>query len=211
MKDMHSLIIAVAAAALGSACIVPPMRIGAGGGGAAGTIITYDQKHPVEHGAAFVGDVRAAVTPLALADHPPEAFDVGAGVDVDYLDARRGAQRHETMVAPFVEGVWFVHRSADHSARWRVGPTFLAEIPLRLREDSDRGVPFGFGAGVLAELTERVDGRMVFGGARGEWGIGVSLRGGVRHDAGDSYGVVLLSVEARVPGMAALPLPSPSL
>jgi len=207
----HSFVLVASVSALGSACIVPPMRVGAGGGAAAGTVATIDnQMHTNEHGAALVGEVRAAVTPLALADHPPERLDVGAGVAFDYLDATSGAQRHEMMLSPYVEGAWFVHRVADGDDRWRIGPTVLAEVPLRLNPPDEVGVPFGLAAGVLAELTERVDGPMVFGGARGAWGIGLSVRGGVRHDVGDTYGYVLFSVEARVPGMVALPLPAPA-
>ena len=211
---MHRSIVPIALA-IASGCIAPPLRASAGVGGGLGNVTTTDPSlltYP--HSSAGLGEVRAAFTPLALADMPPRSLDVGVGAAIDRIQPTSGVRAKENIAVPFVEAAWFVHTQADHRQGWRFGPTFALEVPLDRRlqmgGDVDGNVGVGVTAGILAEVIERVDGPIMFGGARGWFAIGVSLRAGARAVGGGEYGFVLASLEIRIPGVVALPLPAPS-
>lgn len=207
-----SKLVSVAAAVACGACVMPPLRVGVGGGMAAGHIATVDRQGTTyDHGTAFLGDLRFGLTPVTVASGPLRSFDLSLGCDLSYVDARDGSQRHDGSFLPYAEVGWFPHVVSVGDKSWRVGPTALVEIPYALHDPTDRNQSsgWGLGGGVLAELVEGVHGRMLAGRVSGAWGLGVAARGGVRHVLGETYGYMLLTVEVRVPAMVAIPIPTP--
>jgi hypothetical protein len=201
----RALLVAVCGSLAGG-CVMPPVRVGAGETAAAGTVATIDSngmKH--EHAQEAMGDLRAAITPASLVARP-SPLDVALGVALD-ISEPTGFERRATTIAPYAEVAWFVRDEGVEANvhRWRIAPSVLAEVPY-----ADNTSGYGVGGGVLVELVDRVDGPMTWGSHRGYWGMGFALRGGMRHFDGDSYGYVLLTLELRAPGMAAIPVPHPS-
>lgn len=204
---MHRSLLVIALSI--AACVSPPLRAGGGGGGGAGTLATVDPSgHLQRNDSAGIVEERVAFTPLELADVAPDRWDLSLGAVLDQLDARysRGA----LVAGPYAEGAWFAHAAVNGHQRWRVGPTALVELLYDTRTAKDPsvdGVGFGLAGGLLVETTERIDGPIFLGAARGELGIGVALRAGVRDFDGAAYGFAVLSLEVRAPGMLAVPVP----
>ncbi len=151
-------------------------------------------------GTAGLAEIRAAIVPTALTEADRDV-DISLGWTFDWATASRNAQafRH----GPFVEGVWFARRSEQG---WRLGPTVHGEVFLP-DDDLDATSAYGLGGGVLIETVDYMSGRTFLGAARGEMGIGVAARGGVRIEPGGTHGYALVSLELRWPGMAGVAVP----
>jgi hypothetical protein len=187
---------------------VPPLRFGAGGGGALGEVATRDRAgERTESSHAGVGQIRAAFAPLAgMRDR---IVDVAAGYAVDGTTSPKG--RDNLRHGPFLEVDLFTHggTGASHQ-RWRFGPTFGVDLHLEGADDDEDGDPgFGVGGsgGVLLEFVEHVHGRFLLGVALGELGMGLAARVGVRHEDGGTHGYALVSVEFRFPAAAGAVIP----
>ncbi len=191
----------------GAACVLPPVRMSAGGGGGAGDVVIRNSADEIRHyGRIADGQLRFGFTPMALAkDGARRRGDLSLGWSFDWQNAGRG--RHDLRHGPYVEGVWFRRQAAIAEGQgWRLGPTVLLEMPMTAEDTEVRG--FGIALGGLAEHVKTEHGRILGGGARGELGIGFSARAGLRRidDGVYAYGVV--SVEVRTPGLASwLPVP----
>ncbi len=193
-------------------CVAPPLRIGAGGGGAAGHVLVQGQDRTMDHPGAALGELRAAVTPLSLAAEPPTHFDLSLGWSLDRTIA---PAHHGLLTGPFAEGVWFtrVHPNPyNDREQWRFGPLVMVEAPFDPlpSNDADRIRGVGVAGGVLLEALDRHDGPILLGAQRGYFAIGLSARVGVVHLSDETYSYVMLTVEVRTPGIAALPIPAPS-
>jgi hypothetical protein len=191
-------------ALLGTACVIPPVRVTGGGGGGAGQVVTIDHSGKREDsGHARLGDLHASVTPLALADHPSEALDLGLGWFVDAVRAPGG--RPGVNHGPFAELAWFPP-SLNHHRGLHLGPSLRVE---GVYDASDHGlVGGGVAASMMIETYGRVDGPMFLGVTRGAIGIGLSVTAGVRQVDDGSYAYALLSVDVLLPFMAGLPVPA---
>ena len=182
--------------------IVPPLRVSPGVGGGAGNILAQQGRTApaTPDSAAGLAQIRAALVPTALGE-PDRDVDVSAGWTLDWARTTHGARSFRN--GPFVEGVWFARRS---DAGWRAGPTVHGETFLS-DDNLDTGAAFGLGGGVLLETVDFMSGRTFLGTARGEMGIGVAVRGGVRIEPDGTHGYALLSLELRWPGMAGVAIP----
>jgi hypothetical protein len=173
----------------------PPLRIGAGGGGAAGTVYTREGDMARENSLAGTGQLRLGVAPLSY--RPDRRLDATLGWA---LDSTAGADGGDKMRhGPYLEGAWFLRRgggSADTG--WRLGPTVGLETSFGT--DSGAGTGFGGSVGVLLESIEAVRGHFPLGRAFGELGVGVGARVGVRSEDDGTYGYGIVSVEFRLPG-----------
>jgi len=208
MKTPTSVLLAglLALAATSGCYVLPPVRAGAGVGGSAGAVVIRDSPSSTRsHGAAGIGQIRAAFTPLALDAALSRPIDVGVGWTLDWSAASsaRGF-RH----GPFLETAWFVRRGATESrTQWRWGPTVLAELHLADKRSDDADIGFGVAGGVLLEYVESVHGPVFLGRAAGDLGLGVAARVGARHEDGGSHGYAVVSLEFRWPGMAGASIP----
>ncbi len=204
-----TMIVPGLACILGAGCyVVPPVRVGAGGGGGAGDVVLRNSAgERREHGAAAIGQIRAAITPMALGQSRSRRGDLSLGWTLDWTTAG-GAQdgfRH----GPFAEGVWFLRQGArsDHQ-RWRFGPTALAELHFAPRGQEDEPSPgIGAAGGVLLEYVEAVRGPIMLGRAHGDLGVGIAARIGVRNEDSGNHGYLIVSVEFRWPGAAGFNVP----
>ena len=195
------------------ACVLPPVRASAGVGGSAGEVVIRNSAdEPRLYSASRDGQIRIAVTPMTLGKRIDERRgDLSLGWSFDWQSAGRG--RHNFRHGPYVEHVWFWKQDsfADRQG-WRFGPTVLAEARFNDNAVDSDHAGYGVAFGGLYELVQAVDGPIFLGGQRGEYGIGVSGRVGVRHDDGGTATYAMLSVEIRTPGMAAwvtVPTPRP--
>lgn len=209
------LVLILGALALSGCYAVPPLRFGAGGGGALGEVATRrDTGERHDSPAAAVGQVRVAFAPIATMKDRRGDVSVGWSLDGAAASNGREGMRH----GPYLEVDWFTlrGRAADHQ-RWRFGPllTLDAHMPtLDVNQDTrpdelgDRSWGVGASAGVLLEFVEVVRGRFLLGVAAGELGMGLAVRGGVRHEDGGTHGYGLVSVEFRFPAAfgAVIPL-----
>lgn len=211
MSSMVRLAFLASLSAASSACVLPPVRASAGGGGSAGEVVIRNSADELRlYSVSRGAQVRIGVTPMTLDKRlEKRRGDVSLGWSLDWQSAGRG--RHDFRHGPYVEGVWFRQQRAYAERQgWRFGPTLLAELRFAESQlDSDRA-GYGVAVGGLYELVQAVDGPILFGGHRGEYGIGLSGRIGVRHDDGGTATYAMLSVEIRTPGAAAwLTVPTP--
>lgn len=192
------------------AACMPPLRFGAGVGGGAGTVVTQDKSGDESRDpAARIGQIRGALTMLALGKYPRRAVDVSVGVSVDWTRAAKF--RRDLHVSPFAEVVWFaMNRRINAAQTWRLGPLALAEglWPANIVEDA-RETGYGFATGFLLEFVDFTDYRGDVAAARGDMGIGISPRFGVRHDHDGTYTYAIISIELRTPGIISVPVPEP--
>lgn len=198
-------------ATFGTGCVVmPPLRVGAGAGGNAGDVVIRNSAAEIRrHDYSASTQLRGAFTPLLLGKTPQQRRgDLSLGWAFDWQTA--GGSRREFRHGPFAEGVWFVHNiSPATNQRWRYGPTASVEIRTRAPGgDETRG--YGAAGGVLVELADTVTGPFFGGGWKGELALGLAARVGFRHVDGGSHGYAIVSVECRLPGVAAFVLPLPS-
>jgi hypothetical protein len=195
-------LVLLVALALTGCYVVPPLRVSPGIGGGAGNILAQQGRTApaTTDSAAGLAQIRAALVPTALteADRP---VDISAGWTFDW--ARTTDRARSFRHGPFLEGVWFARRS---KAGWRAGPSLHGEIFLP-DENLDTGAAYGVGGGVLVETIDYMSGRTFLGSARGEMGLGVAVRGGMRVEPGGTHGYALLSLELRWPGMAGVSIP----
>jgi hypothetical protein len=206
-----SLLLCLAILALDTGCyMLPPLRVGAGGGGGAGAAVTRDRAGDTRrHAAVGLGQLRPAITPLALGPATARRADLSLGWTLDWATA--GGSRNVFRHGPFVEGVWFARQGAITSREgWRLGPTAMAEIHLAPENaDDDPSHGFGFAGGILLEYAEAVRGPIFLGAAHGDLGIGLAGRIGVRREDGGTYTYAIFSVEVRWPGIAGIGIPTP--
>jgi hypothetical protein len=182
----------------------PPLRIGAGGGGAAGTVATRDYDGTRrENGTAGTGQLRAGIA--TTSHRTARRLDIALGWE---LDSVAGSEGDTTRHGPYVEVDWFLRGAGpDAGQGWRLGPTVTLEAHLP-RDDQQPvdGRPddgsFGVGGsvGVLLESIESVRGRIPGGRAFGELGVGIGARVGARRVDDGVYGYGIVSVEFRLPG-----------
>jgi hypothetical protein len=182
---------------------VPPLRIGAGGGGAVGTVATRDYDGTRrENGVAGTGQLRLGVAPLAY--QAARRFDIALGWE---LDSAAGSEGDTTRHGPYLEGNWFLRGAGPAASQgWRFGPTVTLEAHLPRDNQADVGGrpddgTFGLGGsvGVLLEAIEPVSGRFPAGRAAGELGVGIGARLGVRRVDEGAYGYGIVSMEFRLP------------
>lgn len=195
------LVLCVLWVSLTSACVLPPVRLSAGGGGGAGDVVIRNSANEIRHyGRIADGQVRFGFTPMTLAkDAAKRRVDLSLGWSFDWQNAGRG--RHDLRHGPYVEGVWFGRQSSITAGQgWRLGPTVLLEMPMAEEDTEGRG--FGAAVGGLVELAQTENGPIFGGGSRGELGIGFSARVGVRRIDDGTYAYGIVSVEVRTPGMA---------
>jgi hypothetical protein len=209
---MRTILVICLWSGLGGCFVYPPVRGGAGGGGGAGSVAIRNSAGEVRtHGVARVGQLRLALTPLVLTDFGKRRRgDFSLGWNVEWTSA--GGSRHDLRHGPFMEAAWFMWRGAPSSAQsWRLAPTVLAEAVLGAdTDDTDSGVRgYGAAAGVLYEFADYVRARALGGGVMGEMAIGLAARVGVRHVDGGTHAYGIVSIEFRLPGIAALPIPVP--
>jgi hypothetical protein len=214
---LRALITSAIAAQLG-ACVLPPVRASAGGGGGAGGVILRNSSDEQRRVSRFAEtQLRMAFTPMTLGDRVTRRRgDLSLGWSLDWQWA--GPYRHVLGHGPYAEAVWFVGgRSIDAAQRARFGATALAE--LRLAQERGQGAGddqerrgWGVAFGGIYELASDAGGPIFFGRARGELGIGLSGRVGLRRVDGEAYTYAVVSVEIRTPGMAtwfSVPTPRP--
>jgi hypothetical protein len=191
---------------LGGCAVLPPVRASAGAGGAGGTVVTHSASgRPTARDGAALGELRAAFTPLSLMAEPLErSVDVGVGWGFDWLVV--DGEQETLLHGPFADVTWFVRRGAPASHfRWRWGPVAGVEAVV-----PPNGL-WGYGAslGLLGEyvMSDRGSGPgasqhgVFYGGARGELGVGLSLRAGTRRVEGETSYLVVIAVEVRTPGI----------
>jgi hypothetical protein len=212
---LDRVLLAVCSALVVGCYAVPPLRIGAGGGGALGQVVTReDSGERREASAAGAGQLRLAVAPIAGVEDRSGDFAFGWALDGTAGADGRDGIRH----GPYLEVDWFAlgGRGEAHQ-RWRLAPTLTLDthVPTlddddedtRADEMGDRGWGFGGSVGVLLEYIEVVRGRFLLGVAGGELGMGLGARVGVRHEDGGTHGYGLVSVEFRFPAAAGAVIP----
>lgn len=191
------------------AACMPPLRVGAGGGGGAGTVVTQDRDGDQSRDpAARIGQIRGAVTLAALKDNPRRAFDFSVGASADWTRAAKF--RKDLHVSLFGEAVWFaMNRRINATQTWRLGPLALAETlsPQGVADNAETG--YGFATGFLVEFVDFTSYRGTVAAARGDMGIGISPRVGIRRDHDGTYTYAIISVELRTPGVISVPVPEP--
>jgi hypothetical protein len=174
---------------------VPPLRVGAGGGGAVGTVITQEAAMDRENSLGGTGQLRLGIAPVSY--RPARRLDVQLGWSLDSTAGIDGGDKMRH--GPYLEGAWFLRRGGASAGQgWRLGPT--AGVESSFATDAGDGVGIGGSLGVLLESIESVHGRFPLGQAIGELGIGVGARVGVRNEDGGTYGYGIVSVEFRLPG-----------
>ncbi len=210
--------LALALAAATSGCyLVPPVRTGAAGGGTAGDLVTHSAGGaPRSHDGAALTELHVGVTPLALNPGASRRTrDLSVGWLFDWTHAADGTDQLDHGL--YLEGVWFL-RGATPSpgARWRLGPTLRGELLVprdeqRSTKRTDDRPGLGAAAGLLLELVEEFHGGGLmpgaYGGFRGELGIGVAVRAGVRSLEDGNVGFAMLSIELRWPGIMGIAIP----
>jgi hypothetical protein len=204
---MFRTIVVITSAFLVTGCVLPPVRGGAGVGGGAGSIAIRRSNETRHLAGAGTSQVRLAFTPLAMGDNAEKRrADLSMGWAVDWMYA--GVRKHGMRHGPFVELVGFrrQEKTADRQG-WRHGATVLVDMQKTIDDDT---TGYGAAVGGLLELAQTEHGPALGGGVRGELGIGLAARVGVRHVDGGTYVYGLVSVEFRTPGIASwLVIPQP--
>jgi hypothetical protein len=182
---------------------VPPLRVGAGGGGAVGTVYTREADTARENSLGGTGQLRLGIAPLSY--RPERRLDVQLGWSLDSTAGIDGGDKMRH--GPYLEGVWFLRRGGASAGQgWRLGATLGLESSISTYDQQaddisyGRDVGGGGSVGVLLESIESVRGGFPLGQAIGELGIGVGARLGVRNEDGGTYGYGIVSVEFRLPG-----------
>jgi hypothetical protein len=189
---------------VGAGCYaVPPLRIGAGGGGAAGTVATrdYDLTRR-ENSVAGTGQLRLGIAPIT--HKPKRRFDIALGWELDSVAGSEGdSMRH----GPYLEVDYFLLGTAPGGAQgWRLGPSVTLEALVPRAGASADGPmddpSFGLGGSIggLLEYVDPVGAQARRRRVAGEFGFGVGARLGVRRVDDGVYGYGIVSVEFRLPG-----------
>ena len=194
----------VVALSLAACYAVPPLRVSAGAGQTVGTVAVRNprgERRTAED--TQIAELRVGMAFLSLMSEPLERRgDFVFGYTIDWARIRNGGEA--PMHGAYGEVTWFARRSTPEiPIHWRWGRSFAGEIFA-----GEEG--YGASAGILVELVDAVGGRGAgvspwgagYGGALGEMALGMSLRGGVRDVDDGRHGYVMLSIEARLPGMA---------
>ena len=101
----------------------------------------------------------------------------------------------------------------DHTNKWDVFRHLVSQLEasggrrVGVVADLDTGAAYGLGGGVLLETIEFMSGPSFLGSTRGEMGLGVAARGGVRVEPDGTHAYALVSLELRWPGMAGVAIP----
>ena len=202
---MHLRAVVVVLLLLLAGCyVVPPLRVSAGGAQTVGTVTVRnprDERRTADD--TQLAELRAGIAPMSMLRDPVRRRgDFVLGYTFDWARVRDGGV--SPLHGPYAEVTWFARRSTPElPVHWRWGPSLAGEL-----FDGEDG--YGMSAGILLELVDAVGGRGAgvspwgagYGGSLGELAIGVSARAGVRHVDDARHGYVMLSIEARLPGMA---------
>lgn len=193
---------------------VPPMRIGAGGGGAFGEVIHQHQDDIVESHAQDMFHVRLELMPLdAFPALLHRDYDVGLGYVLEFVDADHptGSFKH----GPVVSGTYYPLRLGDPGPDgddlvWRLGLTFRAELLLAdMGRGWERGgglsvgTTFGFATFLDGDYSSAKGGGIAYG----EGGVEAYVEGSLRSMHGGQYFLFTAGLLIRMPasvGFAAI-------